>query len=204
MYKSAAFTEGDKEKVIAFMKENPFAVIVGQGDQYPVASHIPLSVEENEDGKIFLCGHLAKKTEHHLVFEKNENVLVIFNGPHSYVSASWYTNPQVASTWNYLTVHAKGRIIFTNDEGTYSTIKAITDHYEGGDTAASFDQLPKAYVMNMIKAIVGFRIEVESIDNTFKLSQNHNKATRHSIVSHLKARDDEQSLAIAKEMEKHS
>jgi transcriptional regulator len=201
MYKSVAFTEENMDKVIEFMKENPFAVIIGLGEQYPVASHIPLSVEKNENGKIFLCGHLAKKTEHHGVFEKNENVLVIFNGPHSYISASWYTNPQVASTWNYMTVHAKGKIIFTDEEGTYTIIKSITDHYEGLDTAASFDQLPKAYVMNMIKAIVGFRIEVENIDNTFKLSQNHNVATRHSIVSHLRDRGDEHSLAITKEME---
>ncbi|MCW3091903.1 MAG: hypothetical protein JWP81_2972 [Ferruginibacter sp.] len=201
MYKLPYFTEEDKEKVIAFMKENSFAVITGMGDQYPVASHIPLSVEVKEDGKIFFYGHMMKKTDHHLAFEKNAHVLVIFNGPHSYVSASWYTNPQVASTWNYMTVHAKGKIKFTDEQGTYEAIKAITNKYEGMDTAASFDQLPKEYVMKLINAIVGFSIEVENFDNVFKLSQNHNESTRHSIASHLKAKGDEHSVAIANEME---
>ena len=159
MYKFSYFTEEDEEKVLAFMKENSFAVITGFGDQYPVASHIPLAIERNEDGKIMLYGHLMKKTDHHLAFEANENVLVIFNGPHTYVSAGWYPNPQVASTWNYLAVHAKGKIKFTDEEGTYQAIKAITDKYEGTTSAASFDKMPKEYVMKMIKAIVGFSIE---------------------------------------------
>ncbi len=202
MYKFSYFTEEDTEKVIAFMKENPFAVITGFGEQYPVASHIPLSVEVKEDGKIFFHGHLMKKTDHHLAFEKNENVLVVFNGPHTYVSAAWYTNPQVASTWNYMAVHAKGKIKFTDEEGTYQAIKNITNKYEGTESAASFDKLPKEYVMKMINAIVGFSIEVESFDNVFKLSQNHNEETRQSIAAHLQGKGDTHSMAIAKEMEK--
>lgn len=202
MYKFSYFTEEDTEKVVAFMKENSFAVITGFGEPYPVATHIPLTVKINEDGKIIFYGHLMKKTDHHLAFEKNENVLVIFNGPNSYISASWYNNPQVASTWNYITVHAKGKIKFTDEAGTYQAIKALTDKYEGTDSTASFEQLPKEYVMKLIKAIVGFSIEVESFDNVFKLSQNHNEETRHSIATHLQAKNDEHSIAIAKEMEK--
>ncbi|MEO6730135.1 MAG: FMN-binding negative transcriptional regulator [Ferruginibacter sp.] len=204
MYKFPYFTEEDTEKVIAFMNENSFAVITGFGEQYPVATHIPLAVEIKEDGKIFLSGHLMKKTDHHIAYEKNENVLVIFNGPHTYVSASWYSNPQVASTWNYLTVHAKGKIKFTDDEGTYEAIKSITNKYEGTETVAAFDKIPKEYVMKMIKAIVGFSIEVESFDNVFKLSQNHTEENQHSIATHLQARGDEHSMAIAYEMEKRS
>jgi transcriptional regulator len=202
MYKFSYFTEEDPEKVMAFMKENSFAVITGFGKEYPVATHIPLAVEMKEDGKIFFYGHLMKKTDHHIAFEENENVLVIFNGPHTYVSASWYTNPQVASTWNYLTVHAKGKIKFTDEEGTYQAIRAVTNKYEGTESAAAFDKLPKEYVNKLIKAIVGFSIEVKSFDNVFKLSQNHGEATRHSIVDHLKKRGDEHSVAIANEMEK--
>lgn len=202
MYKAAYFNEADHEKVIAFMKENPFAIIIGMGEQYPVASHIPLAVEGKGGDKILLHGHVMKKSDHYNAFVKNENVLVIFNGPHTYISASWYANPQVASTWNYLAVHAKGKIKFTDDEGTYQVIKAITTTYEGTASAASFDQLPKDYVMKMIKAIAGFTIEVESLDNVFKLSQNHQAENKHRIIEHLNTREDEQSAAIAKEMEK--
>ena len=204
MYKFSYFTEEDPDKVLAFMKENSFAVITGFGEKYPVATHIPLSIEMKDDGKIFFYGHLMTKTDHHKAFEENENVLVVFNGPHTYVSASWYTNPQVASTWNYLAVHAKGRIKFTDEAGTYEAIKAITDQYEGKETAAAFDRLPKEYVAKLLKAISGFSIEVESIDNVFKLSQNHGHETRASIAGHLKQTGEVNAVAIADEMEKRA
>lgn len=202
MYKFPYFTEEDNDKVIAFMKENSFAVITGFGEQYPVASHIPVAVEMNEEGRLFLYGHLMKNTDHHKAFEKNENVLVVFNGPHTYVSASWYSNPQSASTWNYLAVHAKGKIKFTDEEGTYRAIEAVTNKYEGTESAAAFHKMPKEYITKMMKAIVGFSIEVESFENIFKLSQNQSAENRKSIIDHLKQRGDFHSDAIAKEMEK--
>ncbi len=81
MYKFPYYTEQDPEKVIAFMKDYSFAMITGFGEPYPVATHIPLEIEVQEDGRILLSGHLMKKTDHHLAFEKNNNVLVIFNAP---------------------------------------------------------------------------------------------------------------------------
>lgn len=101
-----------------------------------------------------------------------------------------------------MAVHAKGKIKFTDEEGTYQAIKAITNQYEGTDSAASFDQLPKEYVMKHLSAIVGFTIEVESFDNVFKLSQNHTKENRKSIEAHLLARGNEHATAIADEMKK--
>ena len=201
MYKLPYFTEEDREKVIAFMKENSFAVITGFGEEYPVASHIPLNVEIIDE-KMFLTGHLMKNTDHHKAFEKNDHVLVVFNGPHTYVSASWYNKPAEASTWNYITVHAKGKIRFTDEEGTYKAINYITNKYEGLETMASFDKLPKEYVERLMKAIVGFEIEVTSVENVFKLSQNHGASTRISIIDHLKKRGDENSRAIADEIMK--
>ena len=201
MYKLPYFTEDDPEKVIRFMKENSFAVITGFGDEFPVASHIPLEVVVKE-GKLFFSGHLMKNTDHHKAFEKNENVLVVFNGPHTYISASWYSNPVLASTWNYISVHAKGKITFTDEEKTYKAINDITNKYEGTETAAAFNKLPEEYISRLIKAIVGFEIEVVSFDNVFKLSQNHNLETRKSIISHLNIRGEKDDVAIALEMEK--
>lgn len=200
MYKFPYYTEEDQQKVIAFMKENSFATITGIGEQYPVASHIPLEVEVHENGKIFLSGHLMKKTDHHIAFEKNENVLVIFNGPHTHVSASWYTNPVMGSTWDYMVVHAKGKIIFKDEQGTYEAVKAITNKYEGLEKSSSFDKLPQEYIDKMVKAIVGFSIEVESLENTFKLSQNRDNESKQNIIEELYKRGDDNSKAIAKEI----
>ena len=199
MYRFSYYTEQDQAKVIAFMKENAFALITGTGENYPVATQIPLAVKIN-DGKIFLEGHMMRKTDHHLAFEKNNNVLVLFTGPHCFVSASWYTDPHVGSTWNYMTVHAKGRISFKDEEGTRNAVKALSDKYEGTSSQGAFDNLPKEYIDHMVKAIVGFSIEVEELDNVFKLSQNRDEASQRNIIEQLMKRGDEHSIKIAKEM----
>jgi transcriptional regulator len=201
MYKFSYYTEQDTEKVIAFMKDNAFALITGTGEKYPVATQIPLEIKI-KDGKIFLEGHLMRKTDHHLAFEKNNNVLVLFTGPHCFVSASWYTNPGVGSTWNYLTVHAKGKISFTDEEGTLKAVKAVSDKYEGTTSEGAFDNLPKEYIDHMVKAIVGFSIEVETLDNVFKLSQNRDVESQKNIIEQLKKRGDGNSVMIAEEMER--
>ncbi|MBK7309143.1 MAG: FMN-binding negative transcriptional regulator [Chitinophagaceae bacterium] len=79
MYKFSHYTEQDQQKVIDFMKENTFALITGMGEDYPVATQIPLAIKI-KDGKIFLEGHMMKKTDHHLAFEKNNSVLVLLQG----------------------------------------------------------------------------------------------------------------------------
>ena len=201
MYKLPYFTEQDKNTVISFMKANPFAVVTGAGSEFPVASHLPLHFENREE-KIFLTGHLMRNTEHHKAFEKNNHVLVIFNGPHCFVSAEWYKNPASGSTWNYMTVHAKGKISFLDEAGTRKAVNDITDKYVGKDKVASFDRLTDDYINSMVKAIVGFEIEVLSFDNVFKLSQNRDIEERRHIIQKLRERADMQSMAVAEEMEK--
>lgn len=200
MYKLPHFTETDQTKIISFINQNPFAILTGFGENYPVASQIPLAAEE-KDGKILLHGHIMKKSDHHIAFEKNNKVLVLFTGPHCYISASWYTNPLGASTWNYMTVHAKGKISFTDEAGTINAIKEVTERFEGTDTAASFDKLSDDYINAMVKAIVGFTVEVETLDAVFKLSQNRDTVTTQNIIEQLKKRGDENSVNIAREME---
>ena len=201
MYNISYFTEPDRELIIAFMKEYSFAMVTGIGENYPVATQLPLEIEE-KDGRVFLKGHLMRKTDHHLAFEKNNNVLVLFAGPHCYVSASWYNNPNTASTWNYMTVHAKGKITFTDKEGTYEAVKSATNKYEGAETKAAFNNMPAEYIKPLINAIVGFYIEVKTVENVFKLSQNKAAEEKQNIVDHLIKRNEKDDLMIAKEIEK--
>jgi transcriptional regulator len=201
MYKFSYYTEQDDEKVIAFMKQNAFAMITGFGEKYPVATQIPLHIKV-VDGKIFLEGHMMRKTDHHLAFEKDNNVLVLFTGPHCFVNANWYTDPVMGSTWNYMTVQAKGKISFTDEAGTINAVKTISDKYVGGASASSFENLPAAYIDHMVKAIVGFSIAIESMENVFKLSQNRDEASQKNIIEQLKKRGDHNSAMIAEEMER--
>ena len=200
MYKLNYFTEEDNEKVIAFMKKNSFVTIIGMDEKYPVATHVPLEIIQT-DAKMFFTGHIMKNSDHHKAFLKNENVLVIFNGPHCHVSASWYTKPDVASTWNYITVHAKGKIKFGDEPQTKKIVENLTNKYEHTDSKAAFNKLSNEYVDRLVKAIIAFTIEVETVDNVFKLSQNHDTETRKSIIEHLRKRGSDAEKAIAKEME---
>lgn len=199
MYKMAHYSGQDRQDVIAFMNQHSFAMVTGIGDNYPVASQLPLEIMEN-DGKLFLTGHLMRKTDHHLAFTKNENVLVIFHSPHAYIHASWYGNPAQASTVNYMAVHARGKISFTDEAGTLEAIRQLTDKHIGTESPGSFKNIPKNYVDKMLHAIIGFSIEVESLENVFKLSQNRNTSDQKEIIKQLELRNEPGSDFIAKEM----
>ena len=184
MYNISYFTEPDRELIIAFMKNHPFAMVTGIGENYPVATQLPLEIEE-KDGSTFLKGHLMRKTDHNLAFEKNNNVLVLFTGPHCYVSAGWYNNPNTASTWNYMTVHARGKIIFIDEKGTYEAVKSLTNKYEGNETKAAFNNIPQEYAKPLLKAIVGFCIDVETIKtylNLVRIKQDKRKKISSNIL----------------------
>lgn len=201
MYNSAQFKEEDPQQVIAFMKAHPFAMLIGNSNGRAVATQVPLMIEERE-GKLFLLGHITRKQDHQLVFEENAEALVIFTGAHAYVSATWYQNPQTVSTWNYSSVHVRGKLVFLDEEGLIDALRKLSLHYEKHNTQSStiYDNLPADYAAKMLKAIVGFEIEVASIDHVFKLSQNRDEKSYDNIISHLKE-DGTEAAKVAKTME---
>ena len=150
-----------------------------------------------------MTGHMMRSTDHHKAFEKNPNVLCVFTGHHTYVSASWYADPHQASTWNYMSVHVKGQLRFLNEQGLIDVLKKTSLHFENGNTASptNFDNLSQEYTSRLIKAIVAFEVEVESIENVFKLSQNRDKESYGNIIDKLEAQDAD-GKTIAEEMKK--
>jgi len=155
----------------------------------PVVTQLPVFIEEIKGRKV-LRGHIMKNTDHHKAFAQNSNVLAVFTGPHCYVSATWYENPHEASTWNYMSVHAKGIIRFGTPEELVAILKRLTLYYEDGNTESTtvFDNLSPAYLEPLVKAIVSFEIEVTSIENVFKLSQNKKVKSYDNIITELKKR----------------
>jgi transcriptional regulator len=151
---------------------------------------------------LFLLGHLTRKQDHQLVFEENDEALVIFTGAHAYVSATWYENPQNVSTWNYRSVHARGKLVFLDDERLADALQKLSLQYEKNNTQSStvYNNLPAEDTAKMLKAIVGFEIEVTSIDHVFKLSQNRDEKSYDNIIRHLKEEGSE-AAAVAKTME---
>ena len=203
MYNLPYFKEQDGEVVLEFMRKHPFIFLCGvDAENKPIASQVPVFIDEKE-GKLFLTGHIMKNTDHHKAFENNSNVLAVFTGPHTYVSATWYDDPHQASTWNYMSVHAKGTIRFGDYNDLVAILKRLTLFYENGNTASTtvFDNLSSEYTEKLMKAIVAFEIEITSIDNVFKLSQNRNEKSFHNIIEKLKAQGNDGEF-IAEEMKK--
>ena len=203
MYNLPYFKEQDGEVVLEFMRQHPFVFLSGvDADNKPVASQVPVFIDE-KDGKLFLTGHIMKNTDHHKAFDNNPNVLAVFTGPHTYVSATWYDDPHQASTWNYMSVHAKGTIRFGDYNDLVAILKRLTLFYEKGNTASTtvFDNLSSEYTEKLMKAIVAFEVEITSIDNVFKLSQNRNEQSFHNIIDKLKVQGSDGEF-IAEEMKK--
>lgn len=202
MYSLPYFKENDPKVVLDFMKQHPFAMLIGNNDNVAHATQIPLLFEER-DGKLFFLGHMMRKQDHQKAFEKNPAVLVVFTGPHTYVSATWYANPQQASTWNYMSVHVRGTLQFLDEQGLVDALKKLTLHFENNNPHSStiFDNLPTDYTSHLMKSIIAFEIEVEKIENVFKLSQNRDEQSFHHIMDKLSGQDAD-SDKIVEEMNK--
>ena len=201
MYDIPYFKEKDHGVVLQFMKAHPFALLIGTHDNQPEATQVPLLIEERE-GKVFLRGHIMRGTDHHKALAANPAVLCVFTGAHSYVSASWYTDPKAASTWNYMSVHARGAITFLDEAALLDILERTTAHFEkSSDSPASYHNLPEEYVQRLAKAIVAFEVEVKELNHVFKLSQNRNQESYGRIIHELSAGDAE-AQAVAEEMKK--
>lgn len=202
MYNIPHFKAQDADEVLQFMKEYPFIFLAGtDSENKPVVTQVPVFIDERDD-KLFLSGHIMRQTDHHKAFEQNKNVLAVFTGPHTYVSATWYTQP-MGSTWNYMSVHAKGTIRFGDKEELMAVLRRLTLHYENGDTASStvFDNLPVGYTESMMKGIVPFEIEIQELQHVFKLSQNRDEESYDNIIVQLKKKGGD-AAAVAAIMEK--
>ncbi|MBI3137532.1 MAG: FMN-binding negative transcriptional regulator [Sphingobacteriales bacterium] len=197
MYNYPHYKENDREKLLAFMHQYPFITLIGADAGGRVeATQVPVLIEEKE-GKIFITGHIARKSSHHKALSENPQALLIFTGPHAYVSGSWYTgSPQQASTWNYISVHARGTIRWTEEVEMTGILKKLSLHFEQGNTASPtiYDNLPAAYLEKLVKAIIGFEVEVTELDNVLKLSQNRDEKSYDTIVSELKKQEGDARL----------
>ena len=201
MYNLSYFKEEDKQVLLKFIHDHPFAFLTGcNAAGRPAVTQIPVLVEERNN-KLILHGHIMRQTDHHKAFLDNPNALVVFTGPHTYVSATWYTNQQTGSTWNYMSIHMRGTIRFQDENALMDLLKKLSLRFEKDNTSSPtiFDNLPDEYRKKMLPAIVAFEIEVTEMENVFKLSQNRDEQSYHNIIAQLEKQGGDSAL-IAEEM----
>lgn len=203
MYSFSYFKEKDQQLILEFLDKYPFAFLSGcnlLGS--PVATQIPVLFEER-NGELFLQGHIMRNTDHHKALVENPNALIVFTGPNTYVSASWYSNSNIGSTWNYMSVHICGQLKFMNSDELIQFMRKFTLKFEKGNKASQtiYDNLPENYLGKMMPAIAGFEMKATKIDNVFKLSQNRDEKSYLNIISKLEEQGGN-SAWIAEEMKK--
>ena len=194
----------DEQDIKDFIAKYPFAFLTGcDSENKPVATQIPVFIEE-KDGRKILRGHLMKNTDHHKAFLQNENVLAVFTGHSTYVSGTWYKNPYTPSTWNFMSVHAKGVIKFLDDKAIVDALRMVSLHFEkyNRESTTIYDNLPSEFTARLMKAMVAFEIEIKELDTVFKLSQDRDEESYKNIIGRLREQGDESGQVIASEMEK--
>jgi len=192
--------EKDRATILAFMRANPFAILVSNIDGVPFATHLPLLIEDAGD-HIVVQGHMAKANAHWKSMKEGEESLIIFHGPHAYISPSLYENRESVPTWNYAAVHVYGEpTLFTDEESLRATLHRMVDTFESS-YMAQWSGLSDQYQSRMMKHIVGFDIKVKRLEAKFKLSQNRTKGEQSRVIQALNQSKDSNISGVAQLMQ---
>jgi len=199
MYVPAHFRLTDEATIDAFMQRELFGIIVTQGDDAPVATHLPMLYERNADGRATIMAHIARANPEWQTFE-SVKVLAIFQGPHAYISPSLYDGERNVPTWDYTAIHAYGKAHIVDDDAeAVSIVRRLTKRMEiERANPWNVETLSQDYLQTMVRGIVAFRIDVERIEAQFKLSQNRSQAERERIIAELSQSPDTTQRALAR------
>ena len=185
-----------KDFAVAYdvIQENSFATLFSMHEGKPFATHLPLILNEEKN---YLYGHFARPNPQWKDI-KNQTVLAVFHGPHCYISPSWYETNQAVPTWNYVTVHAYGKVELLEDE--HELVGSLHDmvlKYEGPDSSYKLQEVDAEFLDGMNKGIQGFKIKINRIEGKAKLSQNHSLHRQELIVNQLEqiSNTDEQKIS---------
>ena len=191
MYMPELYREGDLPTLHALMRDYSFATLVTQHEGVPFASHLPLILEPDEGPYGTLFGHMALANPQWRGFDASQDVLVIFQGPHTYVSPSWYEVELSVPTWNYAAVHAYGtpRLI-TEYEACYALLDTLVRTHEAQFARPWLLQLPEDYVRQMMQGIVAFAMRITRLEGKLKLSQNRSLTDQQNVAATLQQSAD--------------
>ena len=202
MYIPKQFKVTDFDEVHDFIQHHSFATLVTTKGGRPIATHLPLQLMKEED-TYFITGHMAYGNPQWRTLETTDEVLVMFQGPNSYVSSSWYEQENVP-TWNYQSVHLYGPArVLDEEELKQDLTKLLEKHEAHRDKPVLWDTLSPALLEKELKGIVGFKIEVKEIQAAYKLSQNRHERDHQNIVNKLQEERDPNASELAKAMEKN-
>jgi transcriptional regulator len=209
MYIPKHFEETCIETLHALIKAHPFATLVTTENSELVVNHLPLLMycDDGEFGT--LRGHFARANPLRQQFEGTTNAVAVFQGPHAYISPSWYPSKHAdgkqVPTWNYAVVHAHGRPHIIDDVNwLYAHLNDMTDEHESRQLLPwKVSDAPKEFTDKLLGAIVGFEMPIMRIEGKWKVSQNRTRSDQFGVVAGLESRDDDQSKSMAAMVMQH-
>lgn len=198
MYIPGHFKVKDEAEVWEFLRANGFGILVTTVNNQATATHIPFQLREKEGVK-YLTSHMALGNQQWKDFAENNQVLVIFGGPHAYISSSWYEEENVP-TWNYQSVHIYGEVTVMDEEELRDDLTSLLQKYEGHrENGVLWENTSPELLERQMKGVVGFTIKINDILAAYKLSQNRNKTDYQNIINELHkepGHDSKQMAAI--------
>ncbi|QPW47643.1 FMN-binding negative transcriptional regulator [Bacillus thuringiensis] len=199
MYIPKYFAIQDEEMKYETIEQNSFATLFSQHNGEPYATHLPLLLNRET---LTLYGHFVRPNAQWKDSE-NQQVLAIFQGPHSYISPSWYETNKAVPTWNYVAVHVYGELEVVEDkQELLNSLQDLVHKYEDPQSTYSLDDVDPDYMAGLSKGIVGFKIKINKIEGKAKLSQNHSIERRNLVVEKLEKVGSEGSKRVAELMRK--
>lgn len=201
MYIADLFKNENQAEIEAFLQQNSFGILVNQTAGKLWATHIPLELDTNANGKTVLYGHVSIENDQWKGFAENDQVLAIFSGSHAYISSSWYDFENVP-TWNYTAVHVYGTVKIIEGDLLLEHLKKLVDKYEAAsENPVRVENLSKKTMMQT-RGIVAFEIEITEIQASKKLSQNRDDKNYNAIISELEKTALPNAIDVASEMKK--
>jgi transcriptional regulator len=201
MYIPSSFRVEDAAKIAAFMRLHSFATLITDGGGAPFASHQPMLHHPESGSNGTLISHMARANPQWQHFVSGREALVVFHGPHSYISPSWYQTEPAVPTWNYAVVHAYGvPKAFSDHERVVALLRETVAAFESAFEKPWPGNLPEDYRDKMIQGIVAFEIPVTRVEGKFKLGQNRLAADTQGVFDALSRAADDDSRALARLM----
>ncbi|WP_107949336.1 FMN-binding negative transcriptional regulator [Lysinibacillus parviboronicapiens] len=194
MYIPAAFKIKDDSEMIEIIQVNSFATLFSTYEGMPYATHLPLIFDETQN---CLIGHFAKGNPQWKNIE-HQHVLAVFQGPHCYISPSWYETNQAVPTWNYVAVHVYGEIeLIEKEEELVNSFNNMIAKYEGKGSPYSLSEVDAQLITNLNKGVQGFKINISRMEGKKKLSQNHSIDRQNLVIKHLEEVEQSNEQQIA-------
>ncbi|QAS51438.1 FMN-binding negative transcriptional regulator [Halobacillus litoralis] len=197
MYIPKQYKVTDFNEIRDFIQRNSFGTIVTTKEGKPIATHLPMELYIQGDD-YYLTGHMAYANPQWRTFG-DDPVLVMYQGPHAYISSSWYKSENVP-TWNYQSVHVYGTASLMSEQELQEDLKSLLLNYEQHRENAALWERFSPKTKKQMKGIVGFKVKVQEIQAAYKLSQNRNEEDYDNIIDKLKKEKDLNSQQLAEVM----